>query len=120
LIHMITHYVDDTSHWKKWQQKYKYGVFLIYPPDPVLSEVNALREKYDKESSATCDAHISLTVPLPRPLNHVDWNKLEQIVSSFRSFVIHYGPLKDYLPHPGVCLSIEPQKELDRVSVKTD
>jgi hypothetical protein len=110
----VTHYVDDVSQWEKWQQKYRFGVLLIYPPDPPFSQVNAHREKYDAKSAATCDAHISLTNPLPRPLSLSHWNELELIASGFKSFTIHYGPLKD-TPYRGITLSIEPQEELDRL-----
>lgn len=47
---MITDYVDDVSHWERWQLKYRYGVLLIFPPDPPLSQVNALRTQYDPQS----------------------------------------------------------------------
>jgi 2'-5' RNA ligase len=112
---MITHYADNTSQWKRWQQKYQFGALMIFPPDPPLSRVNELRAKYDGDSAAVCDAHISLTVPLPRPVSQSHWNELKAIASNIKSFAIHYGPLKNYLPHPGVCLAIEPQTELDRL-----
>ncbi|WP_282935260.1 2'-5' RNA ligase family protein [Paenibacillus sp. RC67] len=53
--------------------------------------------------------------PLPQPLLSVHWKELEDIASQFKSFSILYGPLKNYLPHPGVCLAIEPQEQLDKL-----
>jgi hypothetical protein len=35
------------------------------------------------------------------------------VVSAIEPFSIHYGPLRHYLPHPGVCLTIEPQDKLN-------
>lgn len=44
-------YVEDINGWEKWQQKYRYGVLLIFPPEPVMSQVNELRRKYDPQSA---------------------------------------------------------------------
>lgn len=114
---MITEYVADVSSWKRWQQEYRFGVFLVIPPDPPLSEVNALRSRYAWSQTSECDAHISLTVPLPRPLTQAHWGELEAIACRISSFPVRYGPLKHYLPHPGVCLEIGPQAELDALRV---
>lgn len=109
----VTAYAADIGHWEAWQREYRFGVLLIYPPDPPLLQVNALRARYDPRSQSICDAHISLTVPLPRPLTEADWVELESIASGIAPITIHYGPLTNYLPHPGVCVAIRPQAELD-------
>lgn len=114
---MITKYEANISHWEGWQREYRFGVLLIYPPDPPLEQVNALREKYDPRSQSGCEAHISLTIPLPRPLNDAHWVELNTIASGIEAFSIDYGPLMNYLPHPGVCLAIEPQDKLDRLRI---
>ena len=111
----VTTYVADVSHWEDWQRRYRFGVLLIFPPDPPRGQVNALRAKYDPRSQSGCDAHISLTIPFPRPVTRTDWAELESIASGIAPFPIRYGPLRNYLPHPGVCLAIEPQDELDRL-----
>jgi 2'-5' RNA ligase len=111
----ITTYTDDTSHWKAWYDAYRFGIVLIYPPEPLRSLVNALREAYDPKSRAICDAHISLTVPLPRGLTESDCEALESITATHQAFSIRYGPLRHYLPAPGVCLRIEPEDTLDRL-----
>jgi len=90
---------------------------MIYPPEPLQSQVNLLRAKYDPQSQQICDAHICLTIPFPRPLTSAQWNELELIASEIETFSVHYGPLKNYLPHPGVCLAIEPQAKLDGLRV---
>src|SRR5262245_28201500 len=110
---MITEYTLDISQWQEWEKGYQFGVILIFPPDPLLTQVNVLRARYDPRSQATCDAHISLTVPLPRPIGDSHWRELEAIVSAIESFPIQYGPLRNYLPHPGLCLAIEPQDKLN-------
>jgi len=99
---------------------YEFGVILIFPPEPLLTQVNVLRARYDPRSQATCDAHITLTVPLPRPISDSHWRELEAIISPIKSFPIHYGPLRHYLPHPGVCLTIEPQDELNRLRLELE
>ena len=112
---MITHYEEDIQTWEPWQREYRYGVVLIFPPDPPRAEVNALRAKHDPWSHATCEAHISLTIPLPRPLTADLFQELQAIAREFQPFPIQYGPLMNYLPHPGVVLTIEPQDQLDRL-----
>jgi 2'-5' RNA ligase len=112
---MVAHYEADITHWQDWQKAYKFGVLLIFPPDPPLAQVNALRARYDPQSQAVCDAHISLTVPLPRAMSESHWKELESIVSAIETFTIEYGPLINYPPHPGVCLAIKPQDQLDRL-----
>jgi 2'-5' RNA ligase len=110
---MITAYASTVEHWEKWQREYRFGVLLLFPPEPVRAQVNALRAAHDPISQATCDAHISLTVPLPRPLTEEDWRALQVSVTDLAPFRVHYGPLRHYLPYPGVCLAIEPQEVLD-------
>lgn len=112
---MVTNYAADTSAWTARQREYKFGTLMIIPPEPHRSAVNALRTQFRWAQGADCDAHISLTIRLPRPLNRADWRELEPIAASIKPFSIRYGPLKHYLPFPGVCLEIEPQDELDRL-----
>jgi 2'-5' RNA ligase len=110
---MITEYTLDISQWQEWEKEYQFGVILIFPPEPLLTQVNVLRTRYDTRSQAACDAHISLTVPLPRPINDSHWRELEAIASAIEPFPIQYRPLRHYLPHPGLCLAIEPQDKLN-------
>ena len=113
----IADYAADVSSWKPWQQEYRFGVILVVPPEPLLSQVNALRERYAWSQSSVCDAHISLTVPVPRALSKADWRELETIAARIEPFTVEYGPLMNYLPHPGVCLAIEPQAALDELRI---
>jgi len=112
---MVTDYAADISHWEEWQREYRFGVLLIFPPDPPATQVNNLRSEYDPQGQSICKAHISLTVPLPRPIESAYWSELRSITSDIKPFSIHYGPLTNYFPHPGVVLAIEPQDELDRL-----
>jgi len=114
---MVTTYETDISHWQRWQQEYQFGVLLIFPPDPPRGQVDEFRTKHDPRAQSFCGAHISLTVPLPRPLDHRHWGELEKIAVHIQPFSIQYGPLMNYLPHPGVCLAIDPQDELDRLRI---
>ena len=112
---MVTEYVADIESWKPWQQEYRFGVFLIVPPDPLLSQVNALRARYAWSQSCQCDAHISLTIPLPRGLTERHWTELRSMAVGIKAFFIRCGPLKHYLPHPGICLDVSPQGEIDQL-----
>ena len=107
--------MGEASQWENWRRGYRFGVVLIYPPEPLRSIVNALRQQYDPKSQAICDAHISLTVPLPRGVDEDDSQELETIAAAHRAFAIQYGPLRHYLPAPGVCLRIEPGQHLDQL-----
>jgi len=111
----VTHYAADTSGWEDWQKGYRFGVLLVLPPDPPRSQVDALRARHDRRSHAFCGAHVSLRVPLPRPVTPAHWAELEAMASGVAPFTARYGPLRHYLPHPGVCLRIEPQAELDHL-----
>src|SRR5262245_36995434 len=117
---MITQYESTISHWEAWQQEYQFGVLLIYPPNPLLTQVNSLRATYDQQSQAICDAHISLTIPLPRPMSVAHWSELESLVAAIAPFPIRYGPLRHYLPYPGVCIAMEPQDILDDLRCKLE
>jgi len=112
---MLTNYVTDISRWEDWQKEYRYGVILIIPPDPPLTRVEALRRKYDPKGQAICGPHISVTVPFPRALSDANWYEIKSIVSGIKPFTIKYGPLMNFLPHPGVYLAIEPVTEMDNL-----
>jgi hypothetical protein len=114
---MQTDYVDDVHQWDEGQRAYRFGVILILPPEPILSQVNALRARHDPISQTCCDAHISLTVPLPRAPTNAQWAEIEAVASCTRPFTVHYGPLATYPPHPGVVLKIEPQGEIDQLRI---
>lgn len=112
---MVTNYAVEIEQWEAWQQAYRFGVLLIFPPQPLLAQVNALRSQYDSRSQTICDAHISLTLPLPRMIDEAQWRELATITAAIKAFPVEYGPLMNYLPHPGVCLAIKPQEQLDRL-----
>ena len=110
---MITAYADDIDHWQDWHHEYRYGVLLLFPPEPLRSIVNRLRLQHDPRSQRYCDAHISLTVPAAAPVTPAHWAALEAVAAEVAPFEVAYGPLKNYLPHPGVCLAVEPFEALD-------
>jgi hypothetical protein len=96
-VAMESYYVEDTDHWSEWQVGYRYGILLVVPPDPPWSEVNALRAEHDPKSHAICEAHISLTVPLPAPLTAARWGELESAAAGVRPFTVRYGPAVSFL-----------------------
>ena len=112
---MITEYAMDMNGWLDWQKAYRFGVILIFPPDPPEREVNRLRNIHDPRGQSYCQAHVTLTVPVPRPVEDFHLDELKMLASEFQAFTIQYGPLSNYLPAPGVVLAIEPKDILGRL-----
>ncbi len=102
-------YANDTSGWEDWQFEYRFGAFYIFPPAAIIEPVDALRQTYDPKSAAICQAHISLTEPLQTPLLDEQVQEIRAALSAVQPFDIHYGPLRSFPPHPGVCYSITPE-----------
>lgn len=98
--------------WLDWQKPYFHGVLVIWPPEPVRSKVNQLRQAYDPVSRAICEAHITLTQPfLDRPTK-MDWSALAGIASSLAPIEIAYGPLNAFFPNPVIYFEIQPADRL--------
>jgi 2'-5' RNA ligase len=110
------------TRWPDWQKDYRLGVILVLPPEPVRSQINALRAKYDPLSHRAAEAHISLTAPLQKEPDKHQWTELERITSQFQAFQISFGPLVPFLPRPGAALDVQPQEQLDklRLALETD
>jgi 2'-5' RNA ligase len=111
----ITQYASDLSSWEVWQREYRFGALFLFPPNPLRDQVNALRAKYDPRSQAICDAHISLTIPLPRIITARDWAELMQVTSRIAPFTVTYGPPRSYAGIPGVVLNIEPFEQFKQL-----
>ena len=117
---MAVDFEQNLSGWTESRLSYRYGLILILPPEPIRSLVNSLRAEHDPISHACCDAHISLTMPLPTEIDDEHWNEFEAVASSIRPFLTSYGPLANSLPHPGVVLAVEPQGEIDQLRAKIE
>lgn len=112
----ITQYANENLWDKEWKKEYKYGVILFIPPEPLFSLVNGLRQKYDVSSAASCCAHLSLTMPLKRPLTYIDVDKIRTTLSDFKKFKVNYGPFINFLPVAnGVVLEIKEQEMFDKL-----
>jgi 2'-5' RNA ligase len=98
--------------WEGWQKEYRYGVLLIYPPEPLRTHVNALRALNDPRSQAYCDAHISMTVAFPCPVEPQDWAEMAHVAGRIAPIPITFGPVRSYPGVPGVVLNIEPVDRL--------
>jgi len=96
--------------WPEWQRVYKYGTLVIWPPDRVGEVVNRLRHQYDPVSQSFCGAHITLTQPFLRQPSSNEWVELCEVVSSFESFEIQYGPINTFLPYPCIWFEIHPSE----------
>jgi 2'-5' RNA ligase len=105
-------YVEDVSAWEPWQRDYRYGALYVFPPPGVIEPVDTLRARYDPVSAATCQAHISFSEPLPGPLRDESLDELAATCQGFAAFDVAYGPLRTFLPHPGVVYEIQPQDRL--------
>ena len=99
----------DPAAWEEWQREYRYGAFYIFPPSGVIEAIDALRHRYDPTSAAICQAHISLSAPLPRALEEADLADLRIRLAAIAPLVIQYGPLRSFLPYPGVAYTIAPE-----------
>ena len=93
--------------WLDWQKPYRLGVILVLPPEPVRSQINVLRAKYDPQSHKNVEAHISLTVPLQKEPDDHEWAEFERIALRFQAFPIGYEPLVPFLLRPGAALDIQ-------------
>lgn len=109
---VITAYATPNPRWESWFAEYRYGAFYLFPPEPVLGRVNALRTLHDPRSQAICAAHVSLTVPLPRPLTESAVREIATVVQRFAPFEVQWGPPHRYPGVNGVVLSIAPMDHL--------
>jgi len=112
---LITHYAEETSKWVSWQVEYRFGAFYVFPPEPLRKHVNELRSTHDAKAQAYCDAHISLTVPLPRAISAKDWDCTEEALLGVAPFRVNYGPLTSYKGVAGVVIKIEPARDFNRL-----
>ena len=106
-------YVDSTGDWEPWQVEYRFGAFYLFPPPGVAEPIDALRLTYDPVSAATCQAHISLSEPLPAPMSPPQVSEVRAALSAIAPFDVRYGPLRDFLPYPGVCYAVMPEDRID-------
>jgi 2'-5' RNA ligase len=104
----VTTYAVASDTWAPWHQKYLYGAFYLFPPDPVRERVNAWRTTFDPSSQAISEAHVSLTVPLPRPLTGRDAAEISLALATHAPLDLQWGPPWQYPGIPGVVLRIEP------------
>lgn len=108
-------YPRDTSHWQAWQYEYRYGAFYLFPPVGVIEHVDSLRLKYDPVSSAACQAHVSLSEPVPRPLAREDIEELRRLLSDAAPFKVTYGNVHSSAPYPGVVYEVGPAENFTRL-----
>lgn len=99
----------DAKTWETWQNGYRFGAFYIFPPDGVIEHIDALRAQFDPKSSSYCQAHISLSEPLPQPLTEQQLKELQNALAAVKPFDIHYGPLRSFPPYPGAVYTITPE-----------
>ena len=111
----ITNYVVPSALWEAWYEEYRFGALYLFPPPPVRARVNALRGEYDPRSQAICDAHVSLTVPLPRPLTQADAAEIADRLGAVHAFTLQWGPPYQYPGVPGVVLRVAPEEPLARL-----
>lgn len=54
--------------------------------------------------------HISLSEPLPGPLTEGQVEELRKALMRVQPFEVHFGPLRDFPPYPGVAFAITPEE----------
>jgi hypothetical protein len=106
-------YAHPTGDWEEWQSDYRFGAFYIFPPPGVIEPIDALRQAHDPKSAAICQAHVSLSEPLPGAITAEHVEEVRVALSAVEPFDIRYGPLRAFLPHPGVCYAVEPEDRIN-------
>lgn len=91
---------------------YRFGTFVIWPPDDLRAQVNTLRQRYDPASQGICDAHITLTQPFLAEPSERDWVEIERVAAAHVPLTVNYGPLDTFLPYPCVYLDVQPDEPL--------
>ena len=100
---------DQQPAWETWQDEFRHGAFYLFPPRDVAAPINELRARLDPKSAAICDAHISLSEPLVRPLSGQQLDELRSALATVAPCELTYGPLTSIDPHPGVVFAINPE-----------
>jgi len=97
------------AEWEEWQRRYAHGAFYIFPPESVGRPVDELRSRYDARSAKYSSAHISLSEPLAAPLSESQREEIVHELACIEPFEVHYGPLRNFAPYPGVAYTITPE-----------
>ena len=85
-------YREPPPDWPAWYREYRFGAFYLFPPPDVLQRVNEHRSRYDARSAASCEARVSLTVPLPRPLGDAAAAEVVVCAATHPAFSVEWGP----------------------------
>lgn len=98
--------------WQEWMKPYRFGTLLLEPPEPVLTHVNRLREKFNLDTLGFSQSHVTLTQPLRRPLHEEEWQKVRRVIASQPRFTLQIGPLVLSPNQELLWLDIEPKRTL--------
>jgi 2'-5' RNA ligase len=86
----------------------RFGVFVIALPDPLLSMVAALRERFDPTSAASAPPHITVTQPLAEEPNDIGRADLGALLADYEPFEVTVGPARAFAGSPVVYLAVQP------------
>ncbi len=111
----ITTYAEPGSSWQPWYLPYRYGALFLHPPEPVRGRVNALRARHDPRSHGISEAHVSLTVPFPRPVTGEADRAIAEVASRHPAFEVAWGPPRRFPDSPVVMLPILPVPPIARL-----
>ena len=103
----------NTDHWESWQRDYLRGLILILPPDEVSGPIDALRQRYDPRSAASCGAHISLSDPLNVEMSEARAEEVCRILRRIEPFTLRYGKPRASPLRAGVSCPVTPQEPVD-------
>lgn len=109
----VTAYSRRAWRWSARRRRYRFGVLLIYLPEPLRSAVDRLRRRYALDAQRSCEAHITLTVPATGPVSRRQWAALAAAAAAAEPVEVTCGPLATFLPHPVVYLAVRPEGALD-------
>jgi len=104
--------------WPTWGERFRSGLIIIQPPDDIRAIVDAQRQIYDPLSQSYVGAHITVTQPFAQPPTDGALGLIEEALHPIRPFMIHYGPLKSFLPYPCIWYDVQPAERVLEIRSK--
>ena len=93
----------------EWLRVYEFGVFVIPLPEPLRTQVAALRGRFDPTSAAIAPPHITLTTPLAQDPNDIARADLgAALADALAPFEVEIGPARRFPGTPVVYLAVAP------------
>ena len=95
-----------------WQAGHRFGLLVVWPPEDVRRQVNALRERFDPRSHGYSEAHITIAPPLLVECVGEVRTTIAEVVKGHRRFSLSYGPATSFPNSPCIYLQVSPVRQL--------